>query len=261
MIILTYHYFAEVGGSKLSCSSDELRRQLDYLSRRCTVVPLLEGLRTIERGEPLPPRTIAITVDDCDLSFYELGWPIFQQFRVPLLCNVITNQFGRTLGASKQRALLGRRGIEALVASGLVTLGSHSATHPRLNQLPAEDLTSELTESRRVVQSIQGHCDVFCYPYGSMSVVTADTERVMVESGYRYALTTCGGRVGPGTDRLRIGRLNIVRGIGPSLLPWYANGTVGSLLSAIKRLRGERFYCRHSSAGRLHTEGFSRDMR
>ena len=253
MIILVYHYFTEESDDRLACSASELEQQVDYLRRHCAVVPLLEGLRAIERGEPLAPRAVAITVDDCDSSFYELGWPVFRKYNLPLFCNVITGSFGRTLDMGRRLNLMDRRGLEALLESGLVALGSHSVTHPRFNDLSPDRVAEELAESKRDIESLQGHCEVFCYPYGAVETVTPHTERLLLETGYRYALNTCGGRVGPKTDRLRIGRINIFRGLGRALFPWYANGAVSSLLALSKRLRGQRFYSGQSPAGPLFT--------
>jgi peptidoglycan/xylan/chitin deacetylase (PgdA/CDA1 family) len=243
MVILVYHYFSTAETNWLTCSVTDLGRHLSYLRDFCHVVPLLEGLEKIERGEKLPQRTVALTVDDTDSSFYDLAWPVFRKYGIPICCNVITGLLGQKLSMGRECIqVIGPREIEKLIVTGLVVLGSHSATHAKLNTLDSEQLAKELVDSKRAIEAIQGHCKVFCYPYGNTSVITADSERLLLETGYRYALTTCSGVVSRGTDRLRIGRTNIAGLATIWHFPFFCNGVVSRLIRLKKRALGERWY-------------------
>lgn len=255
MLVLVYHYFSRSQPGWITCSEQQLEHHVSYLQRRCNVVPLLEGLRALEENQKLSPRTIAITVDDCDQSFYEIAWPIFRKHQVPVFCNVPTAYIGKRLNLGFDVEVIGTDALRSLVDSGLVVLGSHSATHPRFNELSRDRVREELVASRLLVEKIQGHCNVFAYPYGSMSVITADAETGLLDSGYRYALTTCSGRVERGTDRFRIGRTNLGHSAGAFSFPFYCNGFVSRLIKVRKAWRGERTYSKGSPAGRV---GFSR---
>lgn len=80
LTILSYH---NVDGTWAFPSSPGegaagFRAQMDWLSRRMNVVVLGDALRRLERGEPLPPRAVAITFDDgyrdnLDVAAAELG--------------------------------------------------------------------------------------------------------------------------------------------------------------------------------------------
>jgi peptidoglycan/xylan/chitin deacetylase (PgdA/CDA1 family) len=205
----------------------------------------------LEAGQDLPPRTIAITIDDCDTSFFEIGWPMFQKYQMPLFCSIITSYIGRKLNVGTEITLTNRDQLENLIESGLVVLGSHSETHPKLNALNQEKIVAELGDSKKVIESIQGHCTVFCYPYGDVSVITSEGEQSLVEMGYRYALTTISGPVKKGADRLRIGRTNVVNSIGEWKIPYYCNGIVCRLIQIKKLIWGERFYSDYSPGGKI----------
>ena len=47
-------------------------------------------------------------------------------------------------------------------------------------------MMDELNGFEKYVEELQGTCQVFCYPYGNVTVVTAETERVLIECGYTY---------------------------------------------------------------------------
>jgi hypothetical protein len=48
----------------------------------CNVLPLGEGLSRLKSGS-LPPRSVCLTVDDGDSSFYLRAWPLLREFRFP----------------------------------------------------------------------------------------------------------------------------------------------------------------------------------
>lgn len=75
----------------------------------------------------------------------------------------------------------------------LITVGSHTLSHPILTTLPAEELDRELRESRRVLeQKLNREIPFFCYPNGSYD------ERVYqaVKNNYSAAVTTETGVLG-----------------------------------------------------------------
>lgn len=71
--------------------------------------------------------------------------------------------------------------------SSLITVGSHSFTHPILTTLTAGGIEFELSESRRCLEKKLGRAvDFFCYPNGSYD---ARVYRA-VKNNYRAAVTT-----------------------------------------------------------------------
>ncbi len=98
---------------------------------------------------------------------------------------------------------------------GLVTVGSHTLTHPMLATLPPAEAAVEIHESRRWLETHLGRpIEYFCYPDGAHnpSVVT------MVQESYRAAVTTVPGFIRAGDDLYRLQRIPATRE--PSLLAW-----------------------------------------
>ena len=86
-----------------------------------------------------------------------------------------------------------------LCASGLVTLGSHTATHASLPDVDAATSgPRELADSRAWLEDLTGSpVDLFAYPFGHHD---APSEAATDAAGYRAACTFTFGRV---TDRRR----------------------------------------------------------
>jgi peptidoglycan/xylan/chitin deacetylase (PgdA/CDA1 family) len=140
---------------------------------------------------------------------------------------------------------MNREQLNELIMSGLVTLGSHSMTHPHLRELTSKELIKEIVDSREVIKSIQGNCEVFTYPYGGILSIDENVEAVINQAGYDYALTTTGGFVRRGTDRFRIGRMNLDSK--SNYLEY--NRLVTSMIVFKKFIKGERYYSKISPRG------------
>jgi peptidoglycan/xylan/chitin deacetylase (PgdA/CDA1 family) len=79
----------------------------------------------------------------------------------------------------------------------LVTIGSHTMSHPILITLTAREIEAELKESRRCLeQRMERAVDFFCYPNGAYDARVYQA----VKSAYRAAVTTESGLVDPRED-------------------------------------------------------------
>lgn len=89
---------------------------------------------------------------------------------------------------------------------GLITIGSHTLSHPILNLLTADEIDFELRESRRLLeQKLDRAVEFFCYPNGSYDARVYGSVRKI----YRAAVTTESGVVGrcDKTDPHRLPRI------------------------------------------------------
>lgn len=97
----------------------------------------------------------------------------------------------------------------------LITVGSHTLTHPILTTLDDAALEHELAGSRALLEQRLGRpVDLFCYPNGSQDPrVRAAAARV-----YRAAVTTESGCARPGGDLFALPRIAVAERL--SLLAW-----------------------------------------
>ena len=245
-VIITYHFFDKSVSKGCTCSISDLDHHLTYLTKYCSIASISEILMRLETGHPLPPRTVCIMVDDGDESFYELGWPIFRKHRIPLHLNLTCGFMGKEDKSNPQHQIIDNDRILELLDSSLVSLGSHSMTHPRMTSLPESQLEYELGESKEIIETLQGYCDTFAYPYGNHRYVTLQSEHLLYRLRYRYAFTTTGGVVKKGCDRYRIGRSNIASKVSQLKLASLANGAHPTLRYYKDRFIGRHFYSSRS---------------
>ena len=97
----------------------------------------------------------------------------------------------------------------------LITIGSHTMSHPILPTIDDASLRRELHESRAVLETRLGRSvDLFCYPNGSSDARV----RAVVRQTYRAAVTTQEGHVLAGVDPIAIPRIPVSRHL--PLLAW-----------------------------------------
>lgn len=88
--------------------------------------------------------------------------------------------------------------------TGMLTIGSHTMTHPILPTLTEDEIRHELQDSRDMLDAKLGRpVDLFCYPNGS----TDERVHRIAQSIYRAAVTTEEGTVGAKVDPLAIPRI------------------------------------------------------
>ena len=88
-------------------------------------------------------------------------------------------------------------GAKSLLAAGH-EVGSHTVTHAILERETEADQLTELSDSRRELESGLGIAvDTLAFPNGSASDYSATTTRLVSELGYRCAVTTRPGLAGP----------------------------------------------------------------
>jgi peptidoglycan/xylan/chitin deacetylase (PgdA/CDA1 family) len=92
----------------------------------------------------------------------------------------------------------------------LVTIGSHTLTHPILTSLSPGEAEKEICASRALLEKrLARPVTLFCYPNGNIdSTVVALARRT-----YRVAVTAAPGDVRPGCDPLQLPRLAAPRGL------------------------------------------------
>jgi peptidoglycan/xylan/chitin deacetylase (PgdA/CDA1 family) len=193
ILVLCYHAVSEKFPASLSVSPDALRDQLGMLVNR--------GYRgatfSTAIGQPRDGRVLAVTFDDAYRSVARLALPIMTEFGLPGTVFAPTAY----IGAERPMRWPGIDGwhgtphepelipcswpeLERLVEAGW-EVGSHTRTHPRLPELTDDELSTELSESRRECEDHLGiPCRSIAYPYGAVDQRVADA---VGAAGYSFA--------------------------------------------------------------------------
>jgi hypothetical protein len=78
--------------------------------------------------------------------------------------------------------------VREMSATGLMDFGSHTASHPALNQLSDQQLINELQQSKLKIEQYTGKtCDIMAYPFGGNDIATPRVIEAVQQTGYRFA--------------------------------------------------------------------------
>jgi peptidoglycan/xylan/chitin deacetylase (PgdA/CDA1 family) len=132
--------------------------------------------------------------------------------------------------------------VKALAQGGLVTIGSHTVSHPILSKLSPEDAALEIADSKRIIEGNIGMpVDFFAYPNGGRMDFTEDNVATVKSSGFSAACTTISGTNRHGDDLFRLQRIDVTYGIcrevsgrfSRSIFASYVSGVMDSLLKRL----------------------------
>ena len=214
-LILMYHMISEPMGERdrrYACPPKLFEKHMAYLVKKnYRLVGLDEIYRALINGGSIPDRSVAVTLDDGYADNYENALPILKKYRVPATVFVVTGAVGRTnrwmdgRGFS-QRNMLTWEQVKALSDHG-VALGSHTVTHPRLNEISPAAVMKELLLSRRAIEERLGKPVLsFAYPYG---VFDPRVQEAVARAGYGLACSTRSGFNRQGADPLALRRIEV----------------------------------------------------
>lgn len=108
---------------------------------------------------------------------------------------------------TRKRELMTWDNLREMHSGGLISIGSHTVNHTRLNAAADTAVVEyELTESQRVLEKEIGQkVDLFCYPNGDFTPAAEQ----LVKKYYRAACTTVRGWHAGNADRYRIKRIGM----------------------------------------------------
>jgi peptidoglycan/xylan/chitin deacetylase (PgdA/CDA1 family) len=181
---------------------ERFARQLDMLVRHTQPISLDDKL-TLKPGV----RYAAVTFDDGFENFVDVALPELNKRRIPSTVFVIADAVGKAFGPEGHpEPVMSLEQIRELPAD-LVTIGSHTLTHPFLPSLSEQDSRCEITQSRaKIEQMLNSKVVLFSFPFGGFN------ERLAVlcrEAGYRHAFTTLPEFAFEGPDQFVVGRVRV----------------------------------------------------
>lgn len=203
LTILLYHRVG-AGEREIDLPLRVFEMQMELLSTRYGAIPLDEAL-TDPNG-----RRVVVTFDDGYRDFHQYVLPVLVRMRIPAVLYLATGLVADGHRHSNPDALTWGELSEA-VATGLVTVGSHTHSHADLSKAPERVAREEMKRSKDLVEDRLGvPCRHFAYPW---SVTSPAASRVAPSLFHTAALEWRTNRR-PIQDRYRLGRVPVTRGDG-----------------------------------------------
>jgi peptidoglycan/xylan/chitin deacetylase (PgdA/CDA1 family) len=184
-LVLMYHSIGPCDDDpyQVTVSPRRFAAQLALLSRL--------GLRGCSMRELLAdpgPRKVGLTFDDGYRDFATTALPLLAGHGCTATVYALAGRLGGDNGfeaGGPRKPLLTAAELRSVAAAGM-EIGSHGLLHQHLPQLPEQDLTSEVVDSRAVLEDrLQVPVTGFCHPYGDCGPREVEAVRT---AGYSYAV-------------------------------------------------------------------------
>lgn len=183
--VLMYHDILPEKEVFFDVTPDEFEAHLKLIQENgLTPISLDQLVTHLSTGVPLPDKPVLLTFDDGYEGHYTYVYPLLQKYGYPGTFGIYTDKVGRNYG----RSSLTWEQLREMAADPLVTIASHSLSHPpHLGEIPDQQLRREVVESKRILEEQLGiSIDHFIYPEGNYS----DRVKYWVQlAGYHSALT------------------------------------------------------------------------
>lgn len=201
--VLMYHFFydtslGEKGKDNNFLEISKFEKQLTYLKDNDFFFPTFSELEQFIDGKmDLPARSVILTIDDGDESFFRLAVPVVEKLQVPVTSFVITAYCPYDINNYK---------------SEYVNFESHSNDMHKAGQngkglFVNLDYSSAYNDLQTSINILNSH-EAFCYPFGHYNSLA---QTVVKDSAFKVAFTTNYGRVKVGMDKYSLPRVRILK--------------------------------------------------
>lgn len=188
----------------------------------------------IHNGKKIPENSIFLTFDDGYAGLHEYVFPTLLRygfsstiFLVSKYCGQ-NNEWPGQLSNIPRMPLLNWDQIQEMDGQG-IEFGSHTASHPKLDELNADEIKEEIRSSKELIEVKLGHkINLFAYPYGRYN----QNVKEIVKSEFLGACSTSIGLADSYSDPYEIERIDInlinklwvFRGLKSIAFPYYLAG-------------------------------------
>ena len=165
---------------------DEQMAALAELEQVTTLDKALDWLCTPEvASTPTTKPPIVVTFDDGTDDLADIAMPILERYAIPATLYVATDFLDRGTRFPADGRALSWGALAEMVATGLITVGSHTHTHALLDRLAPDAAATELETSSRLIEDHVGYePDHFAYP---KAVPASSSNDRLIRSSYRSA--------------------------------------------------------------------------
>lgn len=165
-VIIMYHRFGEGKFPTTNITLDQFDTHISELVKdEYNVVPLRTISEALKNKQKLPPRTVAITIDDGYLSIYKEAWPRLKKANLPFTLFISTESVD-----DNNESSMSWDQIRELEKDPLVEIGHHGHSHAHMLDLTIEDALADIQLADEIYQKELGYIpDLFAFPYGEFS--------------------------------------------------------------------------------------------
>lgn len=201
-VIVMYHRFGEGKYPSTNVTVKQLDAHIAYLKRgKFTVWPLKKVVATIKAGQPLPDKTVAITIDDAYASVMKRGLPKLKAAGFTATLFVSTEPVDANL-----RGYMNWDDIRKALDDGF-DIGAHTISHAHLADITLADAKREIAISNQRFKAELGFVpELFAYPYGETTLAVRDAVKA---AGHKAAFGQHSGVAHASEDMFYLPRFSL----------------------------------------------------
>ena len=197
--VLMYHFFYDKnkteGKDENWIEISDFEEQMKYLADNNFYFPTWKEVENYIDGKTeLPEKSVVVTVDDGDPSFFELAVPIIQKYNIQATSFVIAYWYG-------DRAENKEKNISYQSHSYDMHKGGSNGKGVMLSWE-----YDKIIEDLKLSQETLGDANIFCYPFGQYNELDV---KALKDTGFKLAFTTQGGRVKKGASKFELPRVRV----------------------------------------------------
>lgn len=165
-VIIMYHRFGESKYPSTNITLEQIDQHIEELKQdKYNIIPLKEVVDAFNNGTKLPPRTIAITIDDGFLSVYEEAWPRFKEADFPVTIFISTEPVSEQFDT-----MMSWDHVREMEKDPLIDIGHHAHKHDHMSSISVEAAKKDLDTADSIFMNELGYIpDIFAYPFGEYS--------------------------------------------------------------------------------------------
>lgn len=230
--ILMYHSVnpGAKKGNLLAVTPEIFEKQMHFLKAlRYNVVPLDYAAGLIREKKKVPPRTVAITLDDGYRDNYAHAFPVLKKYNLPATIFIIINEVERGQGDR-----LSWEEIKDMRDSGIISFGSHTlGPEPLINIKSEEEVKKQIFDSKKILEEkLGGDIAAFSYPEGRFN---DKIRQLVIDAGYKFAVATNPGKKIRNDDIFALKRLRISRNAANLFVFWVESSGYYNFMRESKR--------------------------
>jgi peptidoglycan/xylan/chitin deacetylase (PgdA/CDA1 family) len=184
--IVEYHHTTYRFSDEVMMTTDWFREQLQWLADNGYRTLTAEQLSAFLDGADVPVRSVVLTFDvgtaqRADFSANII--PALREHGFHALFFVVTDAISDACGPDNKICW---PDLRDWAGEGLISVESHTVSHPDFNKIPAEEQRWEAQTSRQIIEQKTGRAPIgLAYPYDSYN---ESAPRVVESAGYQFAL-------------------------------------------------------------------------
>jgi peptidoglycan/xylan/chitin deacetylase (PgdA/CDA1 family) len=183
--VLMYHDIVPKKEVFFDVTPEELTAHFELIrSQGMTPISLTELVNHLQTGMQLPDKPILLTFDDGYEGHYKYVFPLLKKYNYPAVFSVYINKMTKNMG----RPGINWQQLQEMAQNPLVTIASHSITHPEdLRLLSDGQLEAEIFTSKQILEDkLEQPIFYFTYPVGKSD---RRVEELVSKAGYLAALS------------------------------------------------------------------------